>query len=53
MKNIILASVIVIGCATRGNGTATILGYLSMLGVDALALGSNKLIDACTVRRAA
>lgn len=33
------------------NKTATILGYLSILGVGALALGSNKLIDACTVRR--
>lgn len=33
------------------NKTATILGYLSMLGVGALALGSNKLIDACIVRR--
>jgi hypothetical protein len=33
------------------NKTATTLGYLSILGVGALAFGSNKLIDACTVRR--
>ncbi|WP_395714467.1 hypothetical protein [Reyranella sp.] len=33
------------------NKTATTLGYLSILGVGALAFGSNKLIDACAVRR--
>jgi hypothetical protein len=34
------------------NKTATILGYLSILGVGALAFGSNALIDACTAHRA-
>jgi hypothetical protein len=33
------------------NKTASILGYLSVLGIGALAFGSNKLIDACTVHR--
>lgn len=35
----------------RPNGMATILGYLSMLGVASLALGSNRPIDALTARR--
>lgn len=36
----------------NANKTAMILGYLSILGVGALALGSNKLIDVRTIRRA-
>jgi len=74
MKNVVLAPVIVIGCAVIGvivgalyfgaalgvpawitgaAGAADDLGrFLPILGVGALSLGSNKLIDARTVRRA-
>lgn len=36
---------------TSGNMASMAVGYASIMGVGALALGSNKLIDAHTVRR--